>query len=73
MISIRSNSRIKSRKIGTHLERISKIKTFMNRYNRKETNYSSRKGDWKKYEKTNPAIALNELYVKNNNIYPTCI
>ena len=31
-------------------------------------NFPSGKDDWKKFEKNNPTIALNILYVKNENI-----
>ena len=33
-------------------------------------NFPSGKDDWKKFEKNNPTIALNILYVKNENICP---
>ena len=32
-------------------------------------NYPSEKDDWKRFEKNNPMIALNVLYIKNVNIY----
>ena len=50
-------------------KRISKIKPFINKYNRKEINYSSEKDDWKTFEKNNVTIALNVLYVKKEKIY----
>ena len=40
------------------------IKPFINKYNWKGINYSSKIGDWKMFEKNNPAIALNRLYIK---------
>ena len=45
-------------------ERISKIKSFMNKYNWEGISYPSEKNDWKKFEKNNVTIALNVL------IYP---
>ena len=42
---------------------MSKIKPFINKYKRKEINYPSRKADWKKIEKNNPAVSLNILYI----------
>ena len=35
-------------------------------------NYLSEIDDWKKFEKKNPIVALDTVYVKMN-IYPTCI
>ena len=40
------------------------IKPFINKYNWKGINYPSKIGDWKKFEKNNPTIALNILHVK---------
>ena len=51
------------------IQRISKIKPFINKYNWKELNYPSGEDYWKKFEKSNPTIALNALYVKQMNIY----
>ena len=45
-------------------ERISTIKSFINKYNWEGINYPSEKNDWKKFEKNNVTIALNVL------IYP---
>ena len=45
-------------------ERISKIKSFMNKYNWEGISYPSEKNDRKNFEKNNVAIALNVL------IYP---
>ena len=46
-------------------QRITKIKPFMNKYNRKGIRFSSEKDDWKKFEKNNVTIAFNVLYAKN--------
>ena len=56
---------------GKISQRISKIKSFINRYDWKRINYSSRKDDWKKFKKNNPTIFLNMLYVKKMEIHPS--
>ena len=43
---------------------ITKFKPFTDKYNWEGINYPSAKDDWKKLEKSNPAIALNVLYNK---------
>ena len=45
-------------------QRITKIKTFINKYNCKGINFPSEEYDWKKFEKDNQIIALNVLYIK---------
>ena len=45
-------------------QRITKIKPFMNKYNRKGIRFSSEKDDWKKFEKNNVTIAFNVFYAK---------
>ena len=50
--------------IETHMQRISKIKIFINKCSCKRINYQSGIGDWIKFEKNNPTIALNTLYVR---------
>ena len=52
--------------IKNNLERISKIKPFIDRYNSKEIDFPSHKKDWKKSESNNKSIALNILYVPYN-------
>ena len=59
--------------IGKHLQRISKIKPFINKHNWKGINQPSKKNYWKKFKKNNPTFALNVLYAKKMNIYPTYI
>ena len=49
------------------LQRISKIKPFIDQYNWKEIRFPSHKKDWKKFETNNKTIALNVLYVPHNN------
>ena len=57
-------------KIVKNSQRILKIKLFINKYNWEEIFCPSEKDDWKKFEKNNPAIALNALHVKKEKIYP---
>ena len=54
-------------------ERVSNIKPFINKYNWKRINYPSKIDDWKTFEKNNPTIALNILYVKEKEICPAYI
>ena len=53
--------------IGSHPERISKLKPFINNYNWKDTEYPSRSKDSRKFECNNKTIALNILYVLYNS------
>ena len=52
--------------IESHLERLPKIKPFIDKYNWKDINFPSHKKDWKKLESNNKTIALNILYVPYN-------
>ena len=47
------------REIKWNPERVSNIKPFINKYNWKGINYSTKIDDWKRFEKNNPTIALN--------------
>ena len=49
--------------ISHHSGRISKIKPFINNYNRTDIEFPSYSKDWRKFECNNKAIALNILYV----------
>ena len=51
------------RNIGHHSERISKLEPFINNYNWKDIEFSSRSKDWRKFVCNNKTIALNILYV----------
>ena len=51
--------------IGSHPERISKLKPFINNYNWKDIEYPSHSKDWRKFE-CNKTITLNILYVPYN-------
>ena len=57
-------------KIKKDLQRITKVKTFINKYNWKGINFPSEKDDWKKIEKNNVTIVLNILYAKKEKKYP---
>ena len=48
------------------LERISKLKPYVNKYNWKGINFPTTPKDWKKFEQNNKTIALNVLYVPRN-------
>ena len=53
-------------KILKNLQRISKIKPFINQYNWNHIDFPSIGKDWKKFELNNKSIALNILYVPHN-------
>ena len=57
--------------IKSHPERI--FKPFTSKYKWKGLNYPSKIDDWKTFEKNNPIIALNILYVKQKEICPAYI
>ena len=52
--------------IENNLERISKIKPYIDQYNWKERHFPSHIKDWKKFESNNKSVALNILYVPYN-------
>ena len=52
--------------IGNHPERISKMKPFINQYNRKDIDFPATLKDWKKLEQNNKTIAFNILFVPYN-------
>ena len=56
-------------KKSKNLQRITKIKPFINKYNWEGINFQSEKDDWKKIEKNNRTIALNVFYAKKEKIY----
>ena len=51
--------------IDNHLERISKIKPFINQYDWKDVEFPPTSKDWRKFESNNK-IALNILYIPHN-------
>ena len=52
--------------IDSHLERISKLKPFINNHNWKNIEFPSHSKDWIKFEQNNKTIALNILFVPYN-------
>ena len=52
--------------IKKHPKRISKLKPYINRYNRKGIELPSGSKEWQKLEQNNKTIALNILHVKHN-------
>ena len=49
---------------GKNRERITKIKSFITKYNWEEIHFLSEKDDWKNIEKDSVTIALNVFYTK---------
>ena len=49
---------------------VSNIKLFINEYKWKGINYPSKIDDRKTFEKNNPTIALNILYIKEKEVCP---
>ena len=54
-------------------QRISKNKPFINKYKWNGYKISVKNDDWKTFEKNNPTIALNVLYIKEKEVYPANI
>ena len=52
--------------IDHHLQRISKLRPFINNYNWEDIEYPSHSKDWRKVEQNNKTIALNILYIPYN-------
>ena len=52
--------------IKTNPERISELKSYINKYNREEIDFPAGPKDWIKFEWNNKTIALNVLYVQYN-------
>ena len=61
MLSIHYNSRVKSW-ANQKRYKITKMKLFINKYDRKGINFPSEKDDWKKFEKNKQTFVLNVLY-----------
>ena len=59
--------------IKKYLQRIIKIKPFIDKYNCEGVNYTSERDDWEKFEKNNPTIALKVFYSKKEKIYDAYI
>ena len=58
---------------GNHIERITKVKPFIGKYNWGRINFPSEKDDWKKFEKNTLSIALNVFDAKKEKIYPAYV
>ena len=52
--------------IKNSTQRISKIKSFIDQYNWKETDFPSHSKDWKKSEQNNKTVVVNILFVPHN-------
>ena len=52
--------------IASHLQRPSKLKPYINKYNWKRVNFLLTSKDWKKFEGNNKTIAFNVLYIPCN-------
>ena len=46
-----------------HSERISKLEPYSKQYNWKNISFPAKQDDWKKFERNNPTVALNVLYI----------
>ena len=53
-----------------HPQRVSIIKLFVNKYRWTWRNYLSKIDDWETFEKNNPNLTLNMLYIKEKEICP---
>ena len=74
MFSIRYNSRLKLWEIKKDTQRLTKIKSFINKNNWEKIHFPSEKDDWKKNEKKNVTFARDVLYAKKEkNIYPAYV
>ena len=56
--------------IGSHPEKVSNIKPFISKYKWDEIKYPSKIDDQKTFEKSDPTIAHNVLYIKEMEMYP---
>ena len=60
-------------KIQGHPERIRKIKSVINKYNWEGINFTSKKDDYKIFERNNLTIAINVLYAKKEKLCPAYV
>ena len=60
------NNSLDYQRIKRHLQKISKLKPYINQYNWKGIKFPSDKEDSKKFEQNNKEIALNILFVPHN-------
>ena len=61
------------REIESHPERLWNIKLLVNKYNWDRIKYLQKIDDSKIFEKSNPTVALNILYIKEKEVYPAYI
>ena len=54
-------------KVGNHSERTTNLTLYIDDYNWQDIEFPSKSKDWKKFEKNNKSIALNILFVPNDN------
>ena len=54
-------------------ERVSNIVPFISKYNWHRKNYPSKLDDWKRFEKNNPTVAPNILFVTEKEMYQAYI
>ena len=54
-------------------EKVSNVKLFINKYKWKAIKYPSKIDDWKTFEKNNPTVTLNTLFIKEKEICPAYI
>ena len=54
----------------SHLEKVSNIKSFINKYEWEGMNHQLQIDDWKTFEKHKPTTALNISYIKEKEICP---
>ena len=52
--------------IEKDLQRISKLKPYINKYSWEGINFPAGPKDWKKFERNNKAIALNTLFIQHS-------
>ena len=67
---IDSPDSIKSQRNKKYLQKLTKIKPFVNKYNWEGIKFPSGKDDFNKLEKNNVNIASNVLYITKEKIYP---
>ena len=55
------------------MQRLTKIQSFINKYNWKGINFLLKKDDQKKFEKISLTNSLNVQYAKNDKIHPAFV
>ena len=67
------NDALNYQTIEKHLQRISKLKPYIDKYIWEGIDFLVGPKDWKKFEKNNKTIALNVLYIPRNKNNKCCI